>query len=314
MGFTLPGAKIFMELGVSHPFSGRVLQLGRQDISFAQDVLEKAADQVGFQLLPADPEPLVQNTFLPDSPFVISDTYFFKRMGFNEVDSLDVSNFENPSIIFDLNLSRIPDKYNNAFDVVIDGGTIEHVFHLPNVLKNISDFLRPGGIAVHTSPVHNFYEHGFYMFNPTFFHDFYAVNNFEIVTSQLIRFDPNRNRSQFQRIFLLPRQRALQDLARVGSLDGRCYAIFFAARKTSESQGTIIPQQSAYLEKWPDVRGGNAGAQETGGKSRHNNGDKNRSIARKIIKKVAKSNRFTHSLYKTAINKLEAPQIKWENI
>lgn len=314
MGYTLPGAKMLMEVGVSRPFSGRVLQLGRQDIFFGQELLERAAAEVGFALQPADPEPLVRNPYLPGQPLVISDRYFFRRLGFQEIFSLDYSGFESASIVFDMNSAAIPDVYRQVFDVIIDGGTIEHIFHLPNALNNIFCFLKTDGLVVHTSPIHNFFEHGFYTFSPTFFHDFYAANDFEIVTSQLVRLNPLKKHPRYERTPLLPQNEALQELNRLGSLDARCYAIFFAAQKTPSSTGTVIPQQSAYLEKWPESDAASRAAGRLPGSAGCGAETKSKTRARKIIRKLTKRNKVAFSLYQAVSERASAPRIRWEKI
>ena len=62
--------------------------------------------------------------------------------------------------------------------MIIDGGTMEHIFHIPNVLNNIYRMLRVGGRIIHISPSSNYVDHGFYSFSPTLFYDFYQTNKF----------------------------------------------------------------------------------------------------------------------------------------
>src|SRR5207249_3920994 len=97
---------------------------------------------------------------------------FFKALGFSEVAAMDYSDFESARYIHDLNSSEPPEHLLENFDVIIDGGTIEHVFHIPNVLNSIHKMLRPHGRTIHMSPSSNHIDHGFYMFSPTLFWDF----------------------------------------------------------------------------------------------------------------------------------------------
>lgn len=313
MGYLLPAAKMLMEVGVSHPLSGRVLQLGRQDIFFGQEALEKAAADVGYALRRVDPEPLVANQFLGETDRVITDRYFFRQLGFDEVWSLDISEFESASILFDLNELGVPDQHANSFDVIVDGGTLEHVFHLPHALKNITDFLKVGGLVVHSSPAHNFYQHGFFAFSPTFFHDFYSVNNFEIICSQLLRYNPRKKDPGYERTILLPDNVAVRELNRVGSLDDRCYTIFFVARKTHESTGTNIPQQSAYVEKWPETQE-SVGQPAAYDSALHVARPLEKSVSRRVAKKIAKKNSVAMSLFNKYEKRLFPPRIPWEKI
>ena len=57
---------------------------------------------------------------------IYSET-FFTKLGFESVDSIDFSPFENASIIQDLSAPLAP-ELENRFDVIYDGGTCEHIF------------------------------------------------------------------------------------------------------------------------------------------------------------------------------------------
>ena len=82
----------------------------------------------------------------------------------------------------------MPDWVKGKYDVIFDGGTAEHIFNFPQVLKNIHDLLKLGGIIIHASPSHNHVDHGFYMFSPTVFYDFYSVNKFDILKSYIFEY------------------------------------------------------------------------------------------------------------------------------
>ena len=302
MGISLSAAKMLMEVGKPEGFSGSVLQLGRQNLYFGSEDLERAADRMGFRLRPADPEPLVGNKFLPEAPLVVGDRFFFKALGFDEVHSCDASDFEDPSFVFDLNSETLPPDRKNSYDLVVDGGTLEHVFHLPNALKNIVGFLKPGAMIVHMAPVHNYFEHGFYCFNPTLFHDYYSANGFEIISSHLVRSGRDARAKLSQRVNLLPAQVEFRHYCQAGSLDDNCYSIFFVARKKGACDGAIIPQQSAYLDAWAgDMRDGESGRQR-------------KSTARRLLKKISKRNKSLLMLYQRTFAWLEKRSVRWEDI
>jgi SAM-dependent methyltransferase len=122
----------------------------------------------------------------------LSREALFTTLGFSSVEALDISRFDGAEIEFDLNSAALPEALAGRFGAVFDHGTMEHVFHIPNCLANIHGMLKPGGRVVHTNPASNQIDQGFYMFSPTFFHDFYSANGWEIRTLQLVRFDPQR--------------------------------------------------------------------------------------------------------------------------
>lgn len=68
-------------------------------------------------------------------------------------------------LIVDLNES-IPTSQHGLFDVLLDVGSIEHVFDTKQVLINYLHFVRVGGyVCIHT-PVAGFFNHGLHTFSP----------------------------------------------------------------------------------------------------------------------------------------------------
>lgn len=90
----------------------------------------------------------------------------FKKFGFLNVDSLDYSSYENANIIHDMNKSIEVDR---KYDYIYDGGTIEHIFNMPQVLENVINLLNVGGIFCSVTCNNNFSGHGIYQFSPEFF-------------------------------------------------------------------------------------------------------------------------------------------------
>lgn len=93
---------------------------------------------------------------------------FFIDIGFEKVDSIDNSSYEDASIIHNMN-NPIPPQYYNKYDYILDGGTIEHIFNTPQVCENIINLLNIDGIFVSITPNNNFSGHGIYQFSPEFY-------------------------------------------------------------------------------------------------------------------------------------------------
>ena len=53
--------------------------------------------------------------------------------------------------------------------MVVDGGTLEHVFDYPTALRNAMRMVRVGGHLILNAPVNNFPGHGFYQISPELF-------------------------------------------------------------------------------------------------------------------------------------------------
>jgi len=217
-------------------FSGSVLQLGRQDIFLSSKEIYKYAEK----------EKAYLNASSISGKKKVSDVEFFKLLGFDEVHSIDYSSYEKADIIWDMNLP-VPKKYHQKYDYIFDGGTSEHIFNFPRVLENISLMLKSGGSVIHLSPSHNHVDHGFYMFSPTVFMDFYKENDFEIKTPYI-----------FEYSFISPKKLwdvyeyesgSLQSLS-FGGFGKKLLGIFFVAQKKMHYDSIKIPQQFYYQNTW----------------------------------------------------------------
>lgn len=103
----------------------------------------------------------------------------FKMLGFKRYVDIDISLDMSPKIVHDLNRALPLALYRSA-DLVVDGGTLEHVFDLKTAFENVVGLLKPGGWVFHISPV-DWVNHGFVNFSPCLFHDLYKDNGFEQV-------------------------------------------------------------------------------------------------------------------------------------
>lgn len=243
MGLAKGAAKVLLKEAARRPFKGRVLTLGRQDIWFSYDLLQEMAMGFGVGLSdPGDIIPSHKPAFAAKG--YISDDCLFKSLGFSESKTLDISDHDFADYIFDLNTSEVPEHLLDAFNVIIDGGTIEHVFHIPNALNNLYKMLRQGGRIIHLSPSSNHIDHGFYMFSPTLFWDFYEANKFEINTFQIFRYTRRHWVDPWE---ISDYQPGCLKQVSFGGLDDGIYGIHCIATKTKDSTGDIIPQQGVYV-------------------------------------------------------------------
>src|SRR5882724_11728361 len=186
MGLPRAVLKMLLSEARRRPFTGRALTLGKQDIHFDRECLVRTAKELGINLkLPN--QDAAESRPGTTGEGAICPQLLFKSLGFYEYQSLDYSDFEKADILFDLNSSPVPPELLGAYDLILESGTLEHVFHVPNVLKNIFSMLRVGGRIVHVSPSTNHIDHGFYMFSPTLFWDFYTANQFELKSVRLVR-------------------------------------------------------------------------------------------------------------------------------
>lgn len=97
---------------------------------------------------------------------------FFMDMGFESIESMDYSSYEGATILHNMNE---PITYNhNKYDYILDAGTTEHIFNMPQVCENIINLLNIGGIYVSITPNNNLSGHGIYQFSPEFYLSAYS--------------------------------------------------------------------------------------------------------------------------------------------
>lgn len=167
-----------------NPATAQLLTLGVQDVYFSYPELQAFLAEKQIPSRPLSPDQILPTTGFAwagpkERARSIHQKSLFAALGFSpdNVLSMDGSPYEKPDFVHDLNLP-VPPALHNAFDIVFDGGTVEHVFSIKDALFNIVRMLKPGGLALHHAPV-DWPDHGFYNLNPTLFRDFYLANGFE---------------------------------------------------------------------------------------------------------------------------------------
>ena len=255
--------RLLMREGNREKFSRKVLQLGNQEIITTEEQLEKTAQEENFELLKAHCDIGYGRSKFGEHPTTVSSKYFFQRLGFETVDALDYSDFEGANIVHDLNVLLNKDFKNiGDYNLIYDGGTIEHVFSMPNTLKNIFDLLSVGGRIMHLSPV-NWFNHGFYNYSTCFFEDFYSCNNFLINECGVFKKLNNDWRDRWLYAEGDKNSQFIRSLNPT-TFDGAIFGINFTATKLHNSTGDIIPQQGYYLINWEPSGGGRAATENLG--------------------------------------------------
>jgi SAM-dependent methyltransferase len=229
VGIHLNLAVLLREMAAEHQLAGRVVMLGEQTLDF---------DPTGFASAATTAETTTR------SPA----ERFFRYLGFSDAASIDIDidGGEGADHLLDLNVDVTPQMLVEQFDLVLNGGTLEHVFHVPNALAHVSRLLRPDGVVVHVLPCNNWVEHGFYQFSPTLMFDYYNAAGFTCLESMLIRFLPACPGCWTMRC-AWPGQLG-QGLA--GTLDGAIYLHLFAARRGKHVE--VLPRSQQRLYAGPE--------------------------------------------------------------
>ncbi|MDC3156825.1 hypothetical protein OA855_03395 [Pelagibacteraceae bacterium] len=132
------------------------------------------------------------NNLLNKKNFSTKD--YFLSIGFKDYKSIDI-NGAYESYKFDLNKNILETyNYNQKYDLVINNGTGEHVFNQYTLFLNFHNLTKVNGIMLNILPFIDWINHGFYNFNPIFFADLAASNNYEIMKISLA----NRNGAELK--------------------------------------------------------------------------------------------------------------------
>lgn len=104
---------------------------------------------------------------------------WFRLLGANRLEILDANDYECATLIHDMNqplTDEIHEICGKQMTLVFDGGSLEHIFNIPQALINISEMLTLGGHYLAILPCNNWGGHGFYQFNPELFYRFFEEN------------------------------------------------------------------------------------------------------------------------------------------
>lgn len=136
------------------------------------------ADRVAALPVRADSDAIVGWHNVGDLTTEIFDAEpLFGMLGFS-LDVIDINRARGNEIVVDLN-RPMPDELHARYDLVVDTGTCEHCFNIGQAAMNLAGLVREGGYLIQATPLNGF-NHGFYNVNPTWYHDFYPANGFEI--------------------------------------------------------------------------------------------------------------------------------------
>jgi SAM-dependent methyltransferase len=129
---------------------------------------------------------------------------FFQGLDCDHV-CVDIVKARGTEIIVDLNTAYLPFYLCGAaqYDIVIDGGTLEHVFNIGHALKSVAECVKPGGVILHGNPL-SMVNHGFYMLSPTLYHDFYTQNGWQIEQMMAARGNEVSEISPTKRVTVAP--------------------------------------------------------------------------------------------------------------
>ncbi len=150
--------------------------------------------------------------------------------------SLTAIDFHGPGALkLDLNG---PINLGRQFGIVMNLGTLEHVFDVARALRTIHDHTAPGGLMIHGLPLTGWIDHGFYNFHSTFYYDLARANDYKVVVGMVAEAEPLKFTQMADRESVLA-------LSKAGGL-GNNALIYMILRKPAEERPFQPPIQGYY--------------------------------------------------------------------
>ena len=247
----------------------RTLTLGRQNLLVSPIVLAKMLKRNGVWPAGLSDDEFYRSMF--GSPYFADP--LFKHLGALQLDSLDYSAYEGASVVHDMN-RPIPDRLKEQYDVVLDGGTLEHVFNFPVAIKNCMEMVKAGGRFIAMTPAEGYFGHGFYQFSPELFYRVLSPENGFQIEQMIATADGDGISSLFGVEYPFPITGPwyqVDDPARVRTrvtlISGKPVLLYISAKKVGREQVfKAFPQQSDYVEQWKTAEMTNSIARRPSGR------------------------------------------------
>jgi SAM-dependent methyltransferase len=179
------------------PIQGTLLSIGRQTAYFTP---AEAAALVKCEL---GLTPLAQERALEidgktrgsAGQAFITDRAFYSLFSGAAYRCLDISSYEGADIVADLCAPIDPDL-EGRFDFIVDGSCLDNMFDPAAAIRNLARLLKPGGRIVHVNRASR--RHNVYVaFALSWFHDFYAVNEFADCQVYLAQWDGDQMQARW---------------------------------------------------------------------------------------------------------------------
>ena len=165
MGITLNSAlQLMQELTALQGSLDNAAMIGRQQFfSFERPDYDRACDDMSLSSMKrcVDSYPLLNGSYI--------DSWLSEVLGGAGVTSFDASGYEGAQEIHDFNFP-IAERYLGQFDLILDGGSSEHIFDVKEAFRSYIKMLRVGGVYVGILPCNQWGGHGFYQLQPEFFY------------------------------------------------------------------------------------------------------------------------------------------------
>ena len=182
-----------------------------------------------------------------------SKPFFSHFLGVKNLKSIDFSDYQGAFVLHDMNYP-VPEYLEEAFDAVIDGGSLEHIFNFPAAITNCMKMVKVGGSLFIFSIANNYCGHGFYQFSPElFFRLFQPEFGFSLKDLALVKVAfPGAELSRRQIWYHVTDPARLGRRSTLVTRKPLLIAVH-AIRTAREPILDHYPQQSDYVRIWKDA-------------------------------------------------------------
>jgi hypothetical protein len=231
MGLDVQGLRLLRELrGTGVSFADTVM-IGRQSFS---------------ELL--NPSDLVETFGITEQEATAALAFKYiepqlRLLGATRIESIDKSDYEQATILHDMN-QPIPNRLKRSFSLLLESGSLEHIFNFPQAMKNCMEMVSVGGHFVGITVANNLMGHGFYQFSPELYYRVLSPENgFQVENMWL---SETRRGARWYRVTDPKTLGYRVELANMRPT----YMITVARRVGDTEIFKATPQQSDYMVRW----------------------------------------------------------------
>lgn len=254
MGLSIGMLRLLVNMHRRRQFVGPVLTLGVQDVYATYDQLKEFMAEEGLPIHEVPPEKRLLHKSVhlagrvKQHDLVHCET-FLRMMGLLPYESLDGSSAEHPTIIHDLNTPVAEEMYGK-YGLIIDSGTLEHIFDIRTAMNNLVRMLRLGGSLLHVSPMSGWVNHGFIQISPCLFYDYYQANGFTVQESYVM----DMSRGPYKPSLMQPYVHTTSRIRLKGAAPNAEVGFVFLATKEHVVEPPRVPTQAKYTPRFKSLR------------------------------------------------------------
>ncbi|MFN8543844.1 MAG: hypothetical protein U0807_06530 [Candidatus Binatia bacterium] len=240
---------------------GTVLTLGRQMIAMTMETAIEVLQEYEIEVSPAlraHAASLVDDFTLESRRIMggfaaISDHALFRLLGVETVESMDISEAEGCSIVWDLN-QPIPRELHGRWEFVLDGGTFDHLFDLKVGFENVSNMLAPGGRLLQYNAASNYTGAVYLAIGPDLFKDYFTLNRFADCKVYVVEGDDPGQAYDWDVFYYDDAVKREHPEFVPLFTSGRLQMTVVIAEKAVDSTASEMPTQGVYCTRLPEKR------------------------------------------------------------